>query len=806
MVNCCWVGFKWAIALAVVAGAAAAFFFYRNFDEQLRRHIESKIAQHYHNLKVSLRSAELVKGKGIRIHDLTILEPGAEGPGAEILHIDEALFECPTEWKELIEGDPPVHRVTVYRPTLRVTHRHDGTWSAARLLPAPQFGTHPPEVIIDSGVIEICDPLKLPISTHTVREVNLSLVPVQNDNVRGHQRLRKLQGVFTGDGVRHVEIEGLVDMQASTCQLHGDAQGVDVSPELRDSLPNPLASKLASLGDLRGEAKAHFRLEYDPTAATPLKYDVVGELVRGRIDDPHLPHALTDLRAKLHVSNAGYEIDDLVAHSGKGTVQLTCRRSGFDADSPLSLNAAVRQLDLDRSLLSILPPALQDQWHKYLPAGTVDADLQVAFDGRTWHPQMAARCLDVSFTYHKFPYRLEHGSGTVELKDDRLTMNITAYSGSQPIRLKSEFVHPFDGPVGSFEAKGDNIQLNDSILAALPEKSRDVARAFDPHGTVNFYIQTWRDKSNEPMHRLVQLAPSGCSIRYKKFPYPLSNIRGILEMRDGVWTFRNLEGSNEKSRVSFKGCFGPGLEGNELVLSLTGKDVSLKEDLRDALPPNIQQIWHDIRPSGTIDVTAEIRYLAEQKAFSVDVRAEPQPSNVSIELVRFPYRLDHLQGVLQYHDRHVTIQGFKATHGDVKISTDADCDFQPDGRWSIRFTKLWAERMLADRELTQALPERLRQAVEELKPTGPLSLSGNLDFKQTGARRAAAFALECAARIAAIERPLRRHSRGERSRGDFTARAERRAAHSVAWRVGPRLAELQRLSVYGSNGPDLDQR
>ena len=69
-----------------------------------------------------------------------------------------------------------------------------------------------------------------------------------------------------------------------------------------------------------------------------------------------------------------------------------------------------------------------------MPAGEVDADVQLAFDGQTWRPEVSVRCLNVSFTHHKFPYRLEHGTGTLDLKDDRLKVNLTAYSGSQPVR------------------------------------------------------------------------------------------------------------------------------------------------------------------------------------------------------------------------------------------------------------------------------------------------------------------------------------------------------------------------------------
>jgi len=77
-INCCWFAFKWAAALAVVAGAAAAFHYYRQVDVEIRRRFEARLAEHYPGLKPSIRSAQLVEGKGIRIYDLSIVEPGAE--------------------------------------------------------------------------------------------------------------------------------------------------------------------------------------------------------------------------------------------------------------------------------------------------------------------------------------------------------------------------------------------------------------------------------------------------------------------------------------------------------------------------------------------------------------------------------------------------------------------------------------------------------------------------------------------------------------------------------------------------------
>ncbi len=122
------------------------------------------------------------------------------------------------------------------------------------------------------------------------------------------------------------------------------------------------------------------------------------------------------------------------------------------------------------------------------------------------------------------------------------------------------------------------------------------------------------------MHHHLWLTANGCSIRYQKFPYLISDIRGTLETLDGHWSFHNLAGSHDKACIKCEGCLTPGSADSELVLSLAGQDVPLGEDLRDALSPHIQQVWHDLRPRGVVDLTAEIRYLSEQKTFSIGVR------------------------------------------------------------------------------------------------------------------------------------------------------------------------------------------
>ena len=451
--------------------------------------------------------------------------------------------------------------------------------------------------------------------------MTIAPAPAEKPGVR--PVVRQLRGTLAGDGLRRVEFEGQLDVQSLACSIRGKADGVEISPELRDSLPEPLAAKLRPLGDLRGQVEVGFQFDYDHAAAVPWRFDVAGRLARGRIDDRRLPQALSDIAATFRLNNAGYAVDELTARSGQATLRLSCRGSGFEPASPLTLTAEVRHLELDPALMCVLPPAMQERWRHYSPAGPIDADVRLDYDGKTWQPQISVTCLDVAFTHYKFPYRLDHGRGSIVLKDDLLKVDLTAYSGRQPVQLTAAVAGPFSPtPLGWFEARGADLQIDEALLAALPEKPQEVARSLDPRGSVGFYMRMWRNRPEEPMHQHLVLDVNGGSVCFNGFPYLLTNVRGTLEMLDHNWVFRNLSAVHNTARVTCEGHLMPGLQGRELVLNFVGHDVPLEEELRNALSlrnPHMQQVWLDMRPRGVVDLTAEVRCLVEEKKFSVGV-------------------------------------------------------------------------------------------------------------------------------------------------------------------------------------------
>src|SRR5208337_999865 len=128
--------------------------------------------------------------------------------------------------------------------------RPDGTWSAARLLPLPKLDEDAlPEIRFENGTIEIFDPTKAAACTLTLRDVNLTFAPaVPAEGERETTRRLRVQGTTAGDYFRQVIFDGEVDLDRPKLSLAGKIDGVEISPEMHNVLPDALGCNLSMLG------------------------------------------------------------------------------------------------------------------------------------------------------------------------------------------------------------------------------------------------------------------------------------------------------------------------------------------------------------------------------------------------------------------------------------------------------------------------------------------------------------------------------------------------------------------------------
>jgi hypothetical protein len=132
---------------------------------------------------------------------------------------------------------------------------------------------------------------------------------------------------------------------------------------------------------------------------------------------------------------------------------------------------------------------------------------------------------------------------------------MAGFAAGQRIDVIGEFDNPGENFTGDLQIRGKNIPFDDNLFSALQDKPRAVLQSLNPAGTFDFVLHTLRaDPTRPPSPNLFVTLNRG-SVRYEKFPYPISDIHGVLKMTDNRWTFRDLEGVNGPGRIHCDGYF-----------------------------------------------------------------------------------------------------------------------------------------------------------------------------------------------------------------------------------------------------------
>ncbi|NIL97861.1 MAG: hypothetical protein GTO62_12240 [Planctomycetales bacterium] len=732
-----WFCFKWSLLAGIVCAVVALWYFRDTLDNEIRDQVQSTLAAHFDQLEVRVQEAERLEGKGLLIRGLSLSQRDARGPLSELAFFEEVFLACRTDLQDLISGDLDVRHVSIRRATVRATRRPDGSYSTDTLLPIPQLGPAKAVTHIENGTLIVFDPLKNPSSTLTLRDINLVITPgATAAEGAGLQPSHRLEGSLSGDHFGRTEVQGWFDELSRRWSVGGRVHDLSLSPELSKSLPGNSGNWLRPLEPFRGNVALSFRADADPARQPHYHFDVRGTLSRGRIDDQRLPYPLTDVSGTVRLDQNGYKIENMTARSGRTVLSLTGRQNGYGPGSHLLLEGRGQRVVLDQQMVQAMPPHWQEIWHKYQPAGEVNADVKLEFDGERWRPEFIVECADAAFTHHRFPYRMQHTSGRITLKDDVMNVRLLAYAGSQPVRIEAEITRPGPQGIGYLVARTENLPLDERFYQALTEKTRRIVKAFAPQGSINGYVRVKRNRPDARWEHHFVIDLNNIGIKYEKFAYPLRDVRGRLEAVNRHWTFHNLVGTNDTGIVTASGQSVPVQEGHQLTIRINGNNVPLDEELRKCLPPRMQQVWTRLRPRGSVSLDAQLSYDSWKKDLDMTVRTAMQDDGILIEPDFFPYRLENVRGHATFRPGHVQLTNITATHGRTRWASQGACQIGQDGSWECRLHNLTADHLHIDRDLLLAMPPKLRSGLASLNFSGPLNLAGGIRFSQAAAAHA----------------------------------------------------------------------
>jgi hypothetical protein len=422
--------------------------------------------------------------------------------------------------------------------------------------------------------------------------------------------------------------------------------------------------------------------------------------------------------------------------------------------------------------------------------GAVDAALQLQFDGREWRPQLTATCRGISITdAAKFPYVVEQSSGQVIYRPsqpnepDQLTLDLTGVVSGRPVRIEADLRHvaprgpdgvatdgdlategtspigeriagyrgrPVQGlsprlhPIGWVKISGAEIPVHQQLIAAIPPMGRSFVESLRAQGAVDFTFRSeWKELSQPRADVALDLDLKDCSIRYDRFPLPLRGIKGRVAARNWQWELQNVVafGTHDSTTIQCGGGVVPRGTGWHADLTFDAKSLPLDETLKTALSPGVQQAWNELHPQGRVDVVAHVLHDTHQPKPSIELTLRPRDRTVSLQLAKFPYRLEKVECEARYKPGRVDLVNIQACHDREVFSAASGTWYATaDGGWQVALNGCNIDRIAPHRELIGALPPRLQKAIERIQPNGTFDIiDSSLSFaKSANSERVAA--------------------------------------------------------------------
>ena len=738
---------------------AVRYYGVNKIDREIRDRVEQRLRDHYQGLQVHIRSARRLDTRGIEIRGITIQEAGDRN--APIIgQIEEAIIHCDTSLPELLTRIPKITQIDVRRVKIRAERKLSGIWNANHLFPLPSVGGQAPAATISDGTIEIIDPSQVNTTPLTLRNIELTIgsalapIPVdqnaappaapQQAAVPNQPAMSlKIQGSVAGDHFERVDLAGTWQPFAGSWDLRGAVQGLEFSPRLRAALPREAGALLGPLSSVRGRTQFSFQVacptnEQRKNGTAQIDFVVNGRILEGRIDDARLPDPLTDVEATISLNRDGVKIDDLTGRCGPAYLKLSAQLYGYSLTSPCQIDLSAERLNLDRLTITQLPDSLQKVWRDFAPRGSVDVKTTLVSDGQRWTPTAQVRCRNLSLQYEKFPYRLTDATGTLDLRDEHLTIRLEMLAGGKIIGCRAEIDHPgpdFSGWV-QVNSQSGPLAIDERLVGALTPAAQSIVRKFQPRGAISFLATLQREHGAAPLRRKIDIALHDFTIQHELFSFPNDCVNGTVRMNDDDWGFMHISGRNDSGFIAGHGTWRKNpADGNQLNLQFTATDLPLEDELRRALTPSMQRLWLNLRPNGNIDnLQVNLQYNMAQKktAIAVDVEKWPQNRNesrpISIEPTWFKYGLDQVTGSFQYRDGQTKFRNVTARHGQLALQVEGETQLQPGGGCRVVVSRVTADRLQLNHDLLAAMPVGLAAGLSRLAITGSLNMQGALDI------------------------------------------------------------------------------
>lgn len=338
---------------------------------------------------------------------------------------------------------------------------------------------------------------------------------------------------------------------------------------------------------------------------------------------------------------------------------------------------AASQVRVNDEWLKRLPPQWRprlDEFEEIRCGGDVDATFTIDRD-RPPDYRVRVRVDQGRIAHRRLPHPLSEIRGGAVLSPGRVTLSPSQTRFGEAIcRLEGESLGSGDAADFDLRIQAAGLLLDDRIAAKLPPPLRERWDRLQPHGSVDWSGSLRRVSGDWDVEGT--LTCNGVDVAFDRFPYPVGQLVGKLQVRDGWLASDDLRGrlGTGVVRCVFRVPIDDE-ERPESSFAFTGDGmIPLDETLisaltpRDEPPTELERFVRSLNPSGSLSLSsAVIRRDAtgrEHRRFELEV------INGRLRYEDFPYPLYNVTGRIRVSDDQLELSDFRGTNANAGV---VDC-------------------------------------------------------------------------------------------------------------------------------------
>ena len=728
------------LALLVVAVCVAGWLiFQQTVRSKLCEAVQTKIQEQLTPLGLSLEisDARFTDGKGLTLDNVDLHFSGpANAATSSNLQVSLLHIHSHSTLTDLVAGALKPDSIEIRRAKLQVVRGLDGQFDLtpivnqiSQLSPAGQIEFAP--IRLRDSEVEIIS-LDQSIPTITLNGINFDIAQVDFQG----QPLLHVQGVFGTRGISQIEIGLYVNQQNKTWNAQLACNGAAISSEILKSLPPNVASHFAQTQNINGELSFRVDASGDSQFDRLPTFQLDGSLNKFSVNDPRLPVAIAGLSTSFSVNNDGIVVQNMRGAIDRMTdLNLSYSQTGLFPPQAWHCVGSVNQFELnDRPRLMAWMPGSGTKFMKdFSPSGTGNVAFDISHDGTSMSKNITGDISNMSFSFIRTPYKIDRCKGKMRLSGSDCEFSIESAIHNQPVSLNGHASNIGFGPPSyriNLNVPG-NIPIDEKLLhsASTQPALEKVLREFNPRGFVQGRGVIERATPTSPVNKTFDIRFNECSVQHNNFPYPIHHVSGQALVQNMNCQFNNLQGSNNRGIVR---CNGTWQEKNGLDLTFQCRNVALDAQLRQALQPEIQEIWDGFQPRGAVELMdVFLRFPNGAKEIDLQVEAtfpesDAAASNyVSINPVWFPYQINHLTGKLIVGQGKIKLMDASGRHHKTRLACQGEGRYTATD-WSICLKNLLVTALPVDADLLAAVPETLASPLAQLRFEGLANVNGEI--------------------------------------------------------------------------------